>query len=137
MMIEEVKISVVEDGTILKDTHGICPKCSYNFKGEDVRDYFERAYREHNPDLSATEIKRRAAKTAVQYGWSKKNPVSFSNIIGIEIPGGYDGVMFHQCPKCNTTWNRFTGKEVVITTTQSEPNEELLNGTDNQANERE
>lgn len=30
----------------------------------------------------------------------------FSRLIGIEIPGGYDGVNHWKCPDCNTTFKR-------------------------------
>lgn len=130
MMMDEIKISVVENGTVLTDTHGICPKCSYNFDGDDVCDYFKYAYAERHPEKTTSEITQMAQETAAMYGWSPEKPVRFSRIIGIEIPGGYDGIMFHQCPECETTWDRFNGKEVVISQNFNAPNEELLNGTD-------
>lgn len=133
MMIEETKISVVENGTVLTDTHGTCPKCSYNFKGDDVRDYFKRMYCKHHPEMATAEIDRMAQVIAAEYGWKPDSPVYFSNIIGIEIPGQYDGVMLYQCPECETTWNRSTGKEVAIVL-ETKPNDEPIDGTDIETN---
>jgi hypothetical protein len=31
----------------------------------------------------------------------------FSRKIGVEILGGYDGVLFYQCPDCDGRWHRW------------------------------
>jgi len=31
----------------------------------------------------------------------------YSRLIGIEIPGVYDGVLYWQCPDCGRRWNRW------------------------------
>jgi hypothetical protein len=46
-------------------------------------------------------------------------PYVWKREIGIELdyshPKHYDGISYFQCPDCNTTFNRFTGEEEVIT----------------------
>ena len=153
MLLEEIRISDVPKGTELQDIHGLCPKCSFNFRGPDVRDLFVEKFAS---DLSMAEYtpeqrKEIATQVAMEhYGWTEEKPTHFSNIIGIEIPGAYDGVLIHQCPECETMWHRFTKKEIQVITdhipsqnttldiTDIQPNEELLNGTDTtETNERE
>jgi hypothetical protein len=133
MMIDEIKISVVPEGTILESIHGICPKCSYNFEGEDVRSYFYREMKQRQPSLTEEQLQNESLEIAVQYGWTKEKPLKFSNIVGVEIPGSLDGTMFHQCPECETMWDR-SGKEVTVTT-DVKPDENLINGNTNTSNE--
>lgn len=134
MMIDEIKISIVPEGTILESIHGICPKCSYNFEGEDVRSYLYRAMKERKPSLTEEQLQDQSLEMAVEYGWRKEKPVTFSNIIGVEIPGALDGVMFYQCPECETMWDRLTSKEVTVST-DVKPDENLINGNTNTPNE--
>lgn len=133
MMIEETKISVVEGGTVLQDPHGTCPKCLCNFKGEDVKEYYLKNFRAHQPDLSEEELHKYVAQITAQYGYTSENPVHFSNIIGIHLPGKNE-VEFYQCPECETIWN-VAGSEVEIIQ-ETKPNEEHIDGTDNQTDER-
>jgi hypothetical protein len=34
----------------------------------------------------------------------------YSRVIGIEIPGLYDGISYWQCPDCHASWDRWTGE---------------------------
>jgi hypothetical protein len=31
-----------------------------------------------------------------------------SDVIGVEVPGLYDGIAYWACPKCGCKWHRFT-----------------------------
>lgn len=39
-------------------------------------------------------------------------PTHYSRLIGIEVPGLYDGVSFWRCPDCGATWDRWSGHMV-------------------------
>ena len=70
-----------------------CLSCDFNLEGEDIFEALKTLYGE---DL--------ALKWASDYGWTKENPISFRNDIGVEIPEYYDGVVFLMCPKCERWW---------------------------------
>ncbi len=91
-----------------------CPECNHKFKGEDILQHFMNAKNDSNhpqhkyygnyTDEQITEV-------ASHYGYTKENPKFFSNIIGIEYQGVYDGTLAWQCPNCKTTWGRFSGEK--------------------------
>ena len=94
-----------------------CPECGFFWKGEDIHAHFLKRRAEgdsHYADKTDEEIR----ETAGHYGWTEEEPISFSHIVGIELPYGhpnrYDGVSYWMCPKCRTTWNRFSGEKEVI-----------------------
>jgi len=95
-------------GTILESLHGHCPKCGDNLQGPDVKTYFieDLINRKYEGDVHAE-----AERLAALYGWTKEAPVHFSNIIGIALPGSPDDFILHQCPTCETTWDKFTKRE--------------------------
>jgi len=41
-------------------------------------------------------------------------PYKYFRVVGIEVPGGYDGISYWQCPDCNTVWDRWTGEETLL-----------------------
>ncbi len=109
MEVQEFKFVPVEGGTVLDSIHGKCPKCDFNFAGEDVKMHFLKKYSELPTAME--DVEAEAERAAAMYGWSAEKPVSFSNIMGIEIRDAYDGTVMHQCPECHTTWDRFTNRE--------------------------
>lgn len=73
----------------LTDVHDLknCPECNANMVGDPIPKE-DRKY----------------------YGKS----TNFSNWLGIEVRGKYDGISYWQCPSCKTTWDRFTGKKFKL-----------------------
>ena len=69
---------------------------------------FTNTLKNHNqsPEKTDEEI----AETVRAYGWTPETPKCFSNLIGIEIEGAYDGVSLWQCPGCDQQWSWFTKK---------------------------
>ena len=65
------------------DRHGDCPECGESWDAGDI----------------PKEIRKHYSK-----------PYKWSHLVGIEVREKYDGVSYWQCPFCNVTWNRFTGK---------------------------
>lgn len=82
-----------------------CPICNCNWDGGDVFEELQL----HYPDRSIEKIKDMASS----YGWSEENPQRFSNLIGIEVLGEYDGISRWQCPCCKSEWDRFTEKLLI------------------------
>ena len=73
------------DGVIFrKNDPRYCPKCNADFKGSPI------------------------SEESRKKGYYGENPPShFSRLIGVEVPGKYDGVLYWKCPDCNHTWDRF------------------------------
>lgn len=112
--VEQLKFVPVENGTTLTDIHGKCPKCGFDFKGPDVRDHVLSELRtlERFAGTSDEELNRIAMEIAkANFGWTEEEPKTFSLIIGVEIPGAVNGVVLHQCPGCETSWDRFSFRE--------------------------
>lgn len=82
-----------------------CPKCNAQWKGEDIYEKFKSLYK----DKSEKEI----LDIASSYGWTKENKKCFSNLIGLQIQGVYDGVLYWKCPNCQTQWGRFSNEEII------------------------
>jgi hypothetical protein len=85
----------------------LCPKCKTDWRGDDIYDKLRSM--EGYSEKTDSEI----VEIAERYGWSKNKPKSFSKLLSIEIQGEYDGILYYQCPKCETYWGRFSGKEVM------------------------
>lgn len=96
-----------------KAKNGNCPKCGFLLDGGDIVEKFKEM-RANGDSFYKNKTDKEIEKSAAMYGWSKENPKRFSNIIGIDIRGKYDGVSYWKCPGCNTTWNRWTGEEEEI-----------------------
>lgn len=81
-----------------------CPKCEVRWQEEEtIYEHF----------LNKGYTKEKAAETAEMYGCTKENPKHFGkNVTGVEIQGGYDGVSYWQCSKCETYFDRWTMEEV-------------------------
>ena len=62
----------------MQPTH--CPSCNADFTGEPI-----------------------PVESQEAYGYK----THFSRLIGIEIPGKYDGVSIWKCPDCGCEWERF------------------------------
>lgn len=41
------------------------------------------------------------------YGDKAPEDRFYSRVIGVEVPGVYDGVLFYRCPDCGIEWDRF------------------------------
>jgi hypothetical protein len=111
--VEQLKFVPVKNGTTLEDIHGLCPKCGFNFQGPDVKEHIKADMRgmDQFSGYSDEELDTMATDIAKDYGWTPENPVHFSLIIGIELPGSNNQVVMHQCSKCETAWDRFSKKE--------------------------
>ena len=71
------------DGVIFRSyDKRYCPKCNADFKGVTIPEDY---------------------RINCMYG--KNPPTHYSRIIGVEIPGKYDGVSLWKCPDCNHQWN--------------------------------
>lgn len=89
-----------------------CPECNNSFNRKDVLEYFMEAKNNSNhPQHSHYKDKtdEQIEETASFYGYTREKPQFFSDIIGIEYQGVYDGILAWQCPHCKTTWGRFSG----------------------------
>jgi uncharacterized C2H2 Zn-finger protein len=112
-----------------------CPHCKISFLGKDIYQHFLETYtldwpykyaktkeeilesKKNYPELyknfpdnldDYTDIEANALDAANSYGWNKNNLKTFRNhIIGVEIQGAYDGVLFWNCSKCDAYWKRF------------------------------
>ncbi len=116
--VEQLRFVPVEGGTILDSLHGHCPKCGDSFQGPDVKMHFiqDLVDKQYDGDVEAE-----AERLAALYGWTKEQPKNFSNIIGITLSDNPDEYIMHQCPTCQTTWDKFTKREGMyqLDTTQS------------------
>lgn len=88
----------------MKETH--CPKCGTPWEEEEtIYEHFLQRYGSEE----------KARETAAMYGCTPENPKHFGkDVVGIEIPGKYDGVSYWQCQKCDTVFDRWTMKETTI-----------------------
>lgn len=94
----------------------------YSKKLEDIKESIKQyptLFNKETPNFyknkinKMTDIELNAWYTAQSYGWSTKNPKSFSSIIGIEVQGYYDGIAFWHCPKCKAYWKRFEWSDIT------------------------
>lgn len=81
-----------------------CPECGANWDNGDIFDVLQKKH--------LNEPIEKVKEWASHYGWSEDNKVHFSKVIGLEIPGKYDGVSYWKCPECQMLWDRFTEKKV-------------------------
>ena len=94
-----------------------CPECGFFWQGEDIFAHFLKMKEEGDP-YYANKTEEEIREVAGHYGWTEENPRCFSRLVGVELPYGhpdrYDGVSYWMCPKCRTTWNRWTTKKEEI-----------------------
>jgi hypothetical protein len=63
--------------------HSHCPHCKANLQGDAIpQDLIDKGYYAHDA-------------------------THYSKIIGIELRGVYDGVLYWQCPECGGKWHRW------------------------------
>lgn len=80
-----------------------CPKCNMLWDGGRIWKRFrEMEYYKDKTDEELQQIEKE----------SYSPPYHFSNLVGIEVRGKYDGVSYWQCPECKSTWDRWTDEEV-------------------------
>ncbi len=66
----------------LNEAHAeICPNCEKSWRGSPIPEKYRHHYA---PDTT-----------------------HYSNLIGVEIPGYYDGIAYWKCPYCGSTFRRF------------------------------
>lgn len=114
MSTEELKQSP-EEPYISERKH--CPECGFLWHGEDIYQCFLRKRSEG--DLYWSEkTNKEILEAAGHYGWTREEPKCFKHVVGVELPynhpNHYDGVSYWMCPKCRTTWNRWTQKKEKI-----------------------
>lgn len=59
-------------------------------------------------DLTGGEIPKESLEKGYYGKWDGKTPQYYSRVIGVEIPGEYDGVLYWMCPDCGSRWHRFS-----------------------------
>lgn len=97
----------MKEETTINESTEICPKCGSNWIGGNIAETFMQmrdAGNEYYKGKSDEEIRQMVKQSySPPYKWGRR--------IGIEVREKYDGVSYWVCPNCNTTWDRFTGKE--------------------------
>lgn len=79
-----------------------CPKCKASMKGEPVPE----KYRVHDDDCEKQQ-ESFGRCFCLPYG----DTTHFSRVMGHEVSGVYDGILFWTCPDCNHAWPRFWGAD--------------------------
>lgn len=77
--------------------NGTCPKCNADWDAGNVYE----TLRKHDAYASKTDDELR--EVASHYG---KPDARFSRLVGIQVRGVYDGVLYWECPDCHQRWNR-------------------------------
>lgn len=94
----------------------VCPHCEADLRGEPIppehfthkdeyktgKDEYEKCSGDNN------------CFPCLPYGWREPEERFFSRIIGIEIQGAYDGVLFWQCPDCGKAWQRWDDPKMEL-----------------------
>ena len=81
-----------------------CPKCGANWFQGEIFDIVRK--QSYFSDLSDKQLEK---KIVEMYG-PKNEKRFFSNLIGVEIQGKYDGVCYWKCSECKQLWDRFTNE---------------------------
>ncbi len=93
-----------------------CPHCDANLKGEPI-DPKHFIHEDDCDDQKARWASRYPDDTprcfCLPYGDKPVEERFFSRIIGIEIRGVYDGVLFWQCPDCGGRWQRWSEHDMM------------------------
>lgn len=63
-----------------------CPSCGSDLQGPPIPDDYRRKG---------------------LYGPYETAPTHYSRLVGVEVSGIYDGVLYWQCPDCGHAWPRF------------------------------
>lgn len=80
-------------------TTDACPNCGTSLQGEVIPEQ----YRQHADDHDE-QVARAGRCFCLPYG----DATHFSRVIGHEVRGVYDGVLFWSCPDCRQAWPRWT-----------------------------
>lgn len=83
--------------TVALSSIGCCPECGANWDDGPIYDKL----REHPAYSDKTDAEVRAI--AEQYGDPDGH---FSRLVGVEVRGLYDGVLYWECPDCHKQWPR-------------------------------
>lgn len=75
-----------------------CPGCGTSLQGEPIAE----EHRTHKPDHDD-----QVALYGRCYCFPYGDATHFGRVIGIEVRGVYDGVLYWTCPDCNHAWPRF------------------------------
>lgn len=75
-----------------------CPHCNASMQGNEI----PAEHREHKPDHDQ-QVERYGRCYCLPWG----DKTHFSRIIGHEVSGVYDGVLYWSCPDCGMAWARW------------------------------
>lgn len=81
------------------DEFGLCPACGANWDGGGI---FETL----RPQEWCAKKSDEELQAYIDKYYGTRHKQHFSRLIGVEIPGGYDGVSYWQCPDCKSKWPR-------------------------------
>lgn len=76
-----------------------CPHCEASLQGDPI----PAEHREHKPD-HAEQVDLYGRCYCLPWGDS----THFSRLMGHQVSGVYDGVLFWSCPDCGKAWSRWT-----------------------------
>jgi hypothetical protein len=96
-------------------SYSSCPCCNASFDGGLILDKFKQV---------RDNLKAEGKLETKEYEWYQKTdeefetlmkesysePYRFSELMGIEVPNLYDGVLAFKCEACGSYWARFTGE---------------------------
>jgi hypothetical protein len=85
-----------------------CPHCSVSLQGDPIPE-------KHLPVFNALDAK------PGDYGWV----THFRREIGVEVLGGYDGVLYWKCPDCDGVWHRWGSPAMRAAAERAEPDKEF------------
>lgn len=92
----------------------VCPHCKASMQGEPIPS----EYLEHKPDCETRKALSILGRCyCLPYG---EGTTHFSRVIGHEVRGVYDGVLFWSCPDCGKAWPRFTDGRGRLTAISAE-----------------
>ena len=79
-----------------------CPHCKIDLRGEPIPE-------EHfvHKENCQEQVANYGRCYCLPYGEREPEDRFFSQIIGLEIPGVYDGTLLWVCPSCLKRWHRF------------------------------
>jgi rubredoxin len=86
-----------------------CPECGALWDQGDILEYWKGMRERGEGYLGMSDDKLRA-----MYLNDYSAPRRFSRLMGIEIQGTYDGVLYWMCPDCKAGWHRFDGTATRI-----------------------
>lgn len=86
-----------------------CPHCAASMQGDPIPE----EHRQHKPDC---EDRKARSPFGSCYCLPHGDDVThFSRVMGHEVRGVYDGVLYWSCPDCGRAWPRFADGEGRLT----------------------